>query len=267
MTATLKLLRAERHISVSSISSYLKCPRQYEHRYVLGTPSEHRDASLAFGSSIHAALAVFYSALRDGKPEPTVEELSDRFRSTWQQELCSDPPILFGDKESSDSLAETGTSMLSCFLQSASRPCTVVEVEMPFSIELVDDRSGMVLPPLVGVFDAVVQDEDGSYTVLEHKTAARRWTSDRLSFDPQITGYHVAAPQMGLGNAQVAIQLLVKTKTPSFEVYTPARTDADRRDFLDTAIGVLRAVQAGSFYPRRDWFCRSCPYASGCLAG
>jgi len=40
---------------------------------------------------------------------------------------------------------------------------------------------------LVGVFDAVIQNEDDTYTILEHKTAARRYSRTKLDHDLQIT--------------------------------------------------------------------------------
>ncbi|MFA5762785.1 MAG: PD-(D/E)XK nuclease family protein [Bacilli bacterium] len=267
MNAVLKILRDDEHISVSSLNTYMLCPRQYQHRYVLGTPVEHRGAALAFGSATHETLASFYNALRAGNQEPTLEELSATFRDAWTKQLDDPTPVLLDEKDSVDSLTDMGIGMIGCFLENAPRPSKVIEVEMPFSIELVDRETGEVLPRLVGVFDAVVQDEDGAYRILEHKTAAKRWTQDKLAFDAQLTGYHVAAPLMGLPEAKVTVQLLLKTKKPGFEVYTPSRTEADKRDFVEMAIGVQRAIRAGAFYPKRDWACSGCSYSSRCLAG
>jgi hypothetical protein len=59
----------------------------------------------------------------------------------------------------------------------------------------------------------------------------------------------------------------MKTKSPTLEIYTPTRTDADRDDFAEMAAGVMRAVNAGAFFVCRDWHCRSCEYASRCVAG
>ena len=68
-------------------------------------------------------------------------------------------------------------------------------------------------------------------------------------------------------DAVVTVQLLLKQKTPDFEMYTPTRTDSDRRDLVDTAVGVLRAVRAGAFWCNRDWMCKTCEYAARCVAG
>lgn len=263
----IKLLFSEEHISVSSLGTFVRCPRSYRYRYVDRIPAESRASSLAFGSAIHTVLAFYYGKLRDIEPEPTAEELAAVFMDAWKEQLRRDIPVLFADKEDEGSLADLGVRMLAVFLEKAPLPAEVVEVEMPFSIEIIDPETGEVLPRLVGVMDAVVKDRDGAYRVLEHKSGARRWTDDKLAYDHQITAYGLAAPQLGLSNAAVTVQLLLKQKTPSLELYTPTRTDADRRDLVDTAVGVLRAVKAGAFWCNRDWMCKTCEYAARCVAG
>jgi len=266
MTAVLKALRSEEHISVSALNTYLRCPRQYENRYILHNPAEHRSSALAFGSAIHEALAFFYSRMRADGSEPTSEELAQSFRDAWRDQLDRDVPVLFSEKESEETLTDLGVRMLSVFLEKAPRPEVVIDVETAWSIELIDHETGEVLPRLVGVFDAVVRNGE-RFRILEHKTGARKWTDDKLSFDPQITAYTLAARHLGLSDAPVTIQLLTKVKAPSLEIYTPSRTDADRDDFVEMAAGVMKAVNAGAFFVCRGWHCGSCEFASRCVAG
>ena len=264
----LAALRAEEHISISSITGYMRCPSQYAHRYIYRTPPSHRAAALAFGTAIHTALALFYTRLMEGQPEPTAEELADSFSDTWTRELDTDIPVLLDGKDTPDSARDKGVAMIKVFHEQAPRPHKVLGVEEPFSIEVIDPRTGTAFSErLVGVFDAVVQDEDGTCRILEHKTAARRWTKTRLEHDLQVTGYTLAAPLVGLPNATVTLQVLLKQKTPALELYSPARTDHDRRDLLQVISGVLCAIKVGSYYPVRDWPCQSCPYAGPCMAG
>lgn len=262
MSAVLKLLRDEPHVSVSALQSYLKCPSQFAHRYLWKTPPENRPGALAFGSAVHAALARYYSALRDGTGTPAADELAQTFRDVWQRETESDPPLLLGEHETVVGLTDTGVAMLALFAEQAEIPAMVTDVEMAFSIEV--DAEGT---RLVGVFDAVVRDENGAYRILEHKTAGRRWTPDRIASDLQLTAYTVAAPLLGLGEATVDVQLLLKTRKPAFEVLHAVRTDADRRDLVATVAGVTKAVKAGAFYPVRSWACRGCQFTGACVAG
>jgi putative RecB family exonuclease len=267
-TATaIKLLFAEEHFSASGLAKYIRCPRSYQFRYVEHRVPESRASALVFGSAVHSALAHFYGALRASQPAPSHAELADVFRGAWAEGLDDGPAVLFGDDESADKLTDVGVGMLAAFCEKAPHPASVLEVEMPFSIELVDPATGDVLPRLVGVLDAVVREADGTYAILEHKTAAKRWTDDKLAFDNQITAYSLVAPELGLSEAQVNIQVLLKQKAPDLVVYRPHRSDADRRELVEIVAGVTAAVRIGAFYHVRDWWCRSCEYASACVAG
>jgi RecB family exonuclease len=193
VSATLALLRADEHVSVSAITTYLRCPRQYQHRYVLRSPPEHRPSALAFGSAIHEALAGFYTGLKAGI-EPIAAALQDTFTASWQDQLDQDLPILFGAKESANALADKGRAMLDAFHRETPRPHRVVGVEEPFSVLL--DCPSIVRPSnirLVGVFDAVIQNADGGYAILEHKqllAATRKPVSPMTSRSPPTTSLH-----------------------------------------------------------------------------
>jgi putative RecB family exonuclease len=254
------------HVSVSSITTYLKCPRQWEHRYLLATPPAHVPGVLAFGKAIHAALALFYGKLRRCMEEPTVEELGQMFSDRWGQELAGDIPVLLDDGDTAGNLKDKALEMLRAFVDKAHRPVRVLGVEESFSVELHYPTSGHSLPLFVGWLDAVVEVEGGRLLILEHKTAARRYSESKLAHDLQATGYSLAAQLMGTP-ADVAFQVLSKTKSPTLDLHLVKRNVQDHLDFLQTVAGVLRAVEAGAFYPVRDWWCRGCPYAGPCLAG
>ena len=268
MKSALAILRAEEHVSVSAITSYLLCPLAYAHRYIFKTPPSHRSGALAFGSAIHTALALFYSRLMDGQPEPSADELVASFADSWRRQFGDDIPVLLDGKATPGILQDKGVELVKVFHQQAPRPHKVIGVEEPFSIEVTDPQTGTPFTErLVGVFDAVVQDEDCSYRILEHKTAARRWGRTRLDHDLQVTAYTYAAPLVGLPGATITLQVLLKTKEPALEIYHPTRTDRDCQDLLQVVSGVLCAIKIKAFYPVRDWWCGSCAYAGPCLAG
>ena len=220
-----------------------------------------------FGGAIHRALAAHYKALMVDEEPPGAEELQAVFSDSWDADLEGDTPVLFSDKESPDKLKDAAVGMLAAFTEKVERPHRVVGVEEAFSIELVNERTGEALPRFTGVLDAITQDEGGDYHILEHKTAARRWSKSRLDRDLQLSAYSLAARYQGLGDATVDVQVLLKTKVPDVEVLHATRTDRDRQDFIDTAAGVLTAVKAGVSYPVRDWWCSGCPFQSRCLTG
>ena len=256
---------ARRHVSITSISAYLKCPRQYEHRYILKTPPAFRPQNLAFGSAVHSALGLFYARHMARIEEPSAEELAADFADSWKRELRGEVSVLIDEGETEGSLQDKGVAMIEVFHLKAARPVTVLGVEQEFAVEIHDPETGEVLPPLVGRLDAVVEDLEGDFRVLEHKTAARRYSEAKLRWDLQATAYDLAVNRMGL-EARVSFQVLLKTKSPAMEVYPVERTALDHKYLLHTIAGVHRAIQAGAFPPVRDWWCKGCQFAMPCLA-
>ena len=260
-------LRKEQHLSISSIQTYIRCPTQFFYRYILRVRENHRAGALAFGTAIHAALAYFYLALMEQK-EITADELTCRFAEEWKKEFSGELPVLLDNKDTFDSLQDKGVGMLQCFHEEATRPYRVVGVEEPFALEICHPSSKEPTGErLVGVFDAVIQEKNGTYGILEHKTAARRFPQTRLDHDLQVTGYHYAGRYMGLGKATVTLQVLLKTSKPALELYQPTRTSRDITDFQRVAAGVLAAIEAGAFYPVREWWCQTCSHSARCVAG
>ena len=63
------------HVSVSQVKTWLRCPRQYELRYVRGAEPEVVPTALAFGSAFHGALAARSSHEAGSLVGPVAERL------------------------------------------------------------------------------------------------------------------------------------------------------------------------------------------------
>jgi putative RecB family exonuclease len=237
------------------------CPRLYQWRYVNKFPSEARSVNLVIGSALHEALATFYETLRRKEPEPNLDTLHEVFVEKLRAELSGVVPVLLGDKETTESLELLGRELLATFIDGVDRPNEVLEVESPFIIEIPGARRR-----LVGVFDAVVK-MGGRTVVLEHKSCSKAWSTQRVETDSQCSAYAMAAPMLGFGEAQVVLQMLIKTKTAAFKAVPVERCAADIADFCEMVVNVEKAIDAGVSFPNRDWQCRSCEYASRCVAG
>jgi putative RecB family exonuclease len=253
------------HVSVSQLKCFIRCSRQYQLKYVLGIAPAFVPVALAFGSAIHAVLAAYYHAMQAGSTLP-LDELQAIFRGAWAEMASGPIPLGINDEPDGD-VVDRGLAMLRAFYTRATAQHVEVEaVERSFSVELHDPDSGEVLDErLVGAFDLVVRDA-GRPIIIEHKTAARRWTDDQLRYDLQPTAYRMAARLIGLGDVGLRLQVLTKTKSPALHIEEIDRRASDEDDFLRTVLGVLRAIDAGAFYPLRGWACRGCQFAYECQA-
>jgi CRISPR/Cas system-associated exonuclease Cas4 (RecB family) len=253
---------AKLHVSVSQLKTWMLCPRRYEWRYVRGFEEEFTPLPLVFGSAFHAALAAFYTAARAGRAAP-VDELIEVFEADWARRVESGPPLEGGGAD--DSVIDQAALMLTAFhgCEEATQ-LDVLEVEKPVTAVLHDPDTGEVLEEeLVGAVDLVAAAE-GRTIVVEHKTSARRYSADQLRFDLQPTAYALALEQEGHADVGLRYQVVTKTKSPAVQVEDVERDSGARDDFLRTAVGVLRSIDAGVSYPIRGWQCRSCAFKARC---
>ena len=254
-------------VSVSQVKAYLLCPRKYELHYIRGEQPAFVPVPLAFGSAFHEALALFYGWQITHPAPPSVEELTEVFAAAWSKFEDDDVP-LGGDDEDvvAESHLDKGAAMLRVFHAHAASELAekVVAVELPFQVSLYDSSTGEELEEkLNGVID-LITDNEGRKVIVEHKSASKKWTLDQLRYDHQVTGYQIAARELGMGDVGLRLQVLTKTKTPAMQIEYLRRDEQDEADFMATVVGVLRAIDVGVSYPIRGWQCRSCPFQSAC---
>lgn len=253
------------HFSVTQMKTWLRCPRSYEYRYIIGAEPDFVPMPLAFGSAFHAALAHHYQWLRRGEAA-SLDEVRQRFVDSFT--LSKNGPVpLQGDDEGDgfEVAKEKGLVMLDVALAHPSaRPVKVVGVEVQFSVDLHDAETGEVAEEKLSGFIDLVLEEDGHRVLVEHKTSARKYTSEQLVFDTQLSGYAFAADHLGWGEVGLRFSVTTKTKNPVQQVEDVRRDAGDISDFLKTALGVLTAIDAGISFPIRGWACRSCPFRRRC---
>ena len=222
------------HISVSQIRTYLRCPRSYQLRYVLGAKPAFKPVPFAFGTSFHAALARFYVAVMEDGAPPPLQLVNDAFRDAWQRELDADLPLQADDDEPADTgaLVDKGTEMLAVFHDHAVKSLDGVKVEaveQPFSVPLFDPDTGVEMEErLVGALDLVLK-KGRRRQIVEHKTSARKFGEDQIRWDIQPTGYKLAARAMGLGEVKVTYQIVTKAGRRCSKSSTSTATRRTRR--------------------------------------
>jgi len=147
-------LRAERipHLSFSQVSTVEACPYRYYLQYVRGIEPEPVPAYFTKGKLLHQLIARDYSNGHGEQP-------------AYEDELAL--------QVSGENLAHL-LNALALHRQNAWRGVEVLGVEHPFVMSLEPD-----LPPVVGVIDLVLKDDDG-YLLVDHKTGRSFYPDDEL---------------------------------------------------------------------------------------
>jgi len=272
VTAPRGEMEGQLHFSYSQLSTYLICPAKYGHQYVFGTPPETKPIALPFGKAIHKVAEAYYSTLKDTGEIITADQLIATFEMVFANDIKSTQvELTMKDGETIAGLREHGIELVKLFHKEI-RPQKIAGVEVPFSVSVPDVLNGGVDLPikLVGYYDLVERDEQGTYLIAELKTSAQRFSSLRLEFDLQATTYSYAMTKMKVATSEnsclIRYDVLLKTKKPAFEHYFVTRTEADHKRLIHLINMVLKAIENRIFYRNSDWPCADCQFKKACFA-
>jgi putative RecB family exonuclease len=164
-----------------------------------------------------------------------------------------------------EAVRNTGKSLLSVFARDV-QPAEVVGIEEKFRIPLVDLDTGEIIIDLVGVFDLIELDTEGTPVVVDHKTASKRFSDADLEGNLQLTAYGLASRDLHKidGPVLLRIDAMIKNRTPVFDQKFSIRTIETDRKFIKLAVDVLDAMDSGAFFPNTGWQCGSCQVKSSC---
>ena len=142
-------------------------------------------------------------------------------------------------------------------------------VEVPFSVDLVLEETGEVLPcKLTGIFDLIEADEEGTLVIVELKTSSKRFTDDQIDLDLQGTLYSYALKQIGFrtngDETLVRYDQLLKLKNPDMETHYAVKGNVDYTWAYHLVRKVLRAIDHEVYHPIPGWQCKDCPYGKIC---
>lgn len=246
------------HLSYSQLNTYLSCPLKYKFHYIDRIEPPFVAAALAFGSSIHEAVGAFHQSCLEGDPL-NASQLADVYRQAWMSH-ADERSIRFSNGDDAESLTSKAKLMLEVFHGAFDPTVQIVGIEEPFEVDL-----GKRIPPLVGWIDCIESSPDGIVSIVDLKTAARRYSDQTVQSNLQLTCYSLGAQALGFnGETRFRLDVLLKTRNPELVRYETARTDEDRRRFLKLVKSVWRAVKHGDFYPQQGWMCSQCGYAGPC---
>jgi putative RecB family exonuclease len=245
------------HLSYTQISTYMTCPLRYRLQYVDKIPPAFKSAALAFGSAIHEAIGAFYHQhLLGDSLRP--DQMTDVYREAWRNGDQTEIRFFNGDSE--DSLLEKAKRMLQVFHDNFDPTVAILGVEEFFELP-VDG-----IPPLCGYIDLIEQNSEGSVTLADLKTAARKPVNGAVHQNLQLTAYSVGVEALGFSPDTVNLRLdvLTKTKEPQMVRLETIRTNEDRERFIRLIKQVWNAIEQEVFFPRHDWHCGQCAWADTC---
>jgi CRISPR/Cas system-associated exonuclease Cas4 (RecB family) len=218
------------YLSFSAISTYLKCPRQFEFAYVQGIKNPPAVA-LVEGSSIHESLEATNKEHIGNKkylPTKVMQEIFADSFSDNSKEIPSEEWEKSGLGK--DDVIHRGKALLKEYADITAPKITPVAVEK--SIEIL--MGGV---PVVGFIDLV--DKNG---VLDYKTTSKSKSQAEADSSLQLSIYAEAENMDSVGFCS-----LIKTKTPKVEIIRSHRDLGDRLAAGAVIKSVADAIKKGAF--------------------
>jgi hypothetical protein len=261
----------KKYLSISQVGMYLRCPRQYKHRYVqdLRRPP---GVAITLGSSGHAALELTHHHLVDHQCPAKTESVLDCFADKWK-ELSA----LIEDWENEDpgKLKDTGIALVRMYNQTVAptvRPhvdtqnirgiekkfeMSVAGVPMLGYIDLIDTNSTFLFSPEeVALMNAEGRSipSDLQTAIVDFKFKAKSMTQVEVDGSLQLTMYSLAT-----GIHIVRFEQLLKTKIPKIKSVGSVRTRQDHLWLQHVVREVAESISKGSFPPcdPTSWICNA----------
>jgi len=162
-------------LSYTALDTYLRCPQQYQYRFVFRLPTRPRP-QMQFGRILHDALKDALGSIERDQPL-TWEMVESAYAAAWARERFCVP-------QQAPSLQDLGRSYLRrAFDQGDLKKALLLE--QPFSLPIDGFR-------VTGRIDRIDRLADGGYEVIDYKTGSARRAQD-LQRDLQLGIYAMAA--------------------------------------------------------------------------
>jgi len=244
--------RAKKHLSVTQLKMFLRCPLQYKFRYIDGLKIPP-PSYITLGKSVHSALEENFRQKIESHRDLPLEQLTDLFSDSWEKKASE---TLFEEDEKPGKIKDEGIGLVKVYHREVAPNIQPVYVEKGFGL-LIDN----IKYPLIGYIDLV----DDNRCIIDHKTAKRSFPKDVVDKDLQLTAYAMAYRQMtGREESGVRFNVAVRTKEPKIQPLSSTRSQKDIYRFLRVLEHVSKAMETGIFYPNEGYQCAACGYREQC---
>ena len=245
-------------LSVSQVELYLKCPKQYEFRYIKGIRSPP-SVALVQGTTIHKAVEIGYQYVIDKGELPPVELALDTFHDHYRENMSSD--VIRQEHESDAFNYAYGEKLLTIWHKDKLPTVKPVMVEQQFIVPIYDI-------PVIGGIDLIdgAPHTEGATdnVVVDNKVVGKKYSQNDVDSMLQMSLYSAAArlPNQRYDlfikpNEDYLKNPNSKAKGPRIEPMKTIRTASDILWMARIFKEVAQAISAGNFPPTSptSWTC------------
>lgn len=241
--------------SYSQLSTFERCPRQYQYQYIYKIPAPP-DGNLSFGSTMHNTLLEYYklvgqsrqaSLFSDFDPDLSLDKLLEIYENKWIDQG-------YESKVHMEKRKERGKEILSLFYERFKNNLPQVKfLEKGFRLKVGDYT-------LTGRIDRADQKNDGSLEIIDYKSGRSR-SQKEVDSNLQLTIYAMAARDcFGIPASLLTLYFLDDNEAVSTESNEKKEEKAKQK-----IIQLGNEINQSNFEPKPGKFkCEFCAYRKIC---
>jgi len=241
------------YLSYSQIETFQTCPLHYKLRYIYKVPTPP-SASASFGTTIHAALKIFYEKVSSGE-KPSEKLLLGLLDDNWVREG-------YTSKKHESEFALKGKDYLIGFLKYGfNSKILPIALEQPFTVPIGKDLK------IGGRVDRVDDLGNGEIEIVDYKTGATIPTQKDVDKNLQLSFYALAAtkiPTVPFGKNPDKIKLSLYYLDEQEKIST-VRTAEQLEEAVTEILKVREEMEKSDFKCSNHLFCqRGCEFSLFC---
>jgi len=247
--------------SHSRLSSFEKCPKQFEYRYVLEIPAEHEGIEAFMGKRVHEILERLYVFAGQGMI-PSLEKVIFRYHAFWDEHYDDKRVVIVRRGTPVSKYRDLGVRCIEYYYRRFypfdQTETLGVEEEVRFDL----DDSGRYA--FRGIIDRIVRAEDGAIEIHDYKTGRYVPSQKDLNQDRQLAIYQLGlSKKYGEDQTYRLIWQFLQRK----ELRSSSRTREQLDKLRLETIGVIDEIEAATEFPvTRNKLCDWCEYKERCFA-
>jgi len=240
------------HLSATQLTMLSRCGLQYYWRYIKGIRRPPGSAA-TLGKGTHRAIEANLRAKMSWGQLLSEEEVKQKAAEATAAAWDEEPPQLDDDERAAGAdkvkgeLVDTAVVLASLHHKQAAPKIEPIAIEQEFTIEI--DGSPY---DLLGY-----KDIETATHIRDTKTPGKTPSADAAERSVQLTLYHLETKLRTGEDKRVALDNLVKGRSPKYVPLEAGRTEADHAQLLHRVEAAVRTIEAGNFTPANpdDWCC------------
>ncbi|MBI3305033.1 PD-(D/E)XK nuclease family protein [Candidatus Parcubacteria bacterium] len=253
-------------ISYSALDTFQSCPQKYKFQEIdrIRVP---KSKEAVFGTLVHQTLKFLYS---QEPAVPTLEEALQYFRDHWPIDAARGRPLdgsaaqtLWASEAEEAAYKAEGERMVAEYYREAfPHSSRTVAVETSFEAPIEDPASGE-MHLLKGKIDRIDKHPDGTFEIVDYKTARRMPAQSSVDDDLQLSLYQLGLAERWPNLKIPKVKLTLYFLRHGLAVST-SRTAVNIQETKAEVVRLINEIKTSDFRPMPGPLCDWCGYRPIC---